>query len=123
ASGACGITAERSFGARAVRTSDPLRSGVAPASPGSTMEPPRYAMPPHLHGETGSIRRVGVEIEFAGLEIEEAIGIVCELFGGHPVSKNRFEHTIEGTRFGDFRVEVDSTPLTERRYLAFLERL
>ncbi len=87
------------------------------------MEPPHYEMPPRLYGESGSIRRVGVEVEFAGLEIDEAIGIVCELFGGAPQSKNRFEHVVAGTRFGDFRVEVDSKPITERRYLAFLEKL
>jgi hypothetical protein len=68
--------------------------------------------------ERGHERRVGVEIEFAGVSVEAANEIVIDLFGGRAVSKNRFESVVEGTTFGDFRVEVDSKAVSERKITA-----
>jgi hypothetical protein len=83
----------------------------------------RYDMPPRLLRADGLPRRVGVEIEFAGIVIDEAAELVRQLYGGEITTKNRFEQMVVGTRFGDFRVEIDSKPLTERRYLGLCERL
>jgi hypothetical protein len=84
---------------------------------------PPYRRPPRTTREDGAPRRVGVEVEFAGLDVDEAIGIVSELWGGRVVPRSRFEAVVVGTRLGDFRVEVDSQPVLERRYVSFVERL
>lgn len=70
-----------------------------------------FHKPPRETTEDGNLRRVGVEIEFAGVPIEEAVSIVTNLYGGTDDAKSRFEHCIRGTKFGDFRVEIDSKPL------------
>lgn len=68
--------------------------------------------------ERGNERRVGLEVEFAGVSVEAANDIVVKLYGGHVVPKNRFEATVEGTAFGDFRVEVDCKQITDRTITA-----
>ncbi|MBI2393499.1 MAG: amidoligase family protein [Deltaproteobacteria bacterium] len=72
---------------------------------------PSYRTPPRVTTENGCVRRVGVEIEFAGLPVDEAVAIVRDLYGGKDDARSRFEHVVAGTRFGDFRVEIDSKPL------------
>jgi hypothetical protein len=73
--------------------------------------PLTYRTPPRELNEAGQLRRVGVEIEFAGVPVERAVQIVIDLYGGTDDAKSRFEHCIRGTKFGDFRVEIDSKPL------------
>ena len=82
-----------------------------------------YQMPPRLHDSEGAVRRVGVEVEFAGLDVDEASQLVARLFGGTPEREHRFGMVVRGTRFGDFRVELDARVLKEQRYKAFLERI
>jgi hypothetical protein len=72
---------------------------------------PSYRTPPRTENEEGSPRRVGVEIEFAGVPVENAVSIVRDLYGGEDTEQSRFEHLVTGTKFGDFRVEIDSKPL------------
>jgi len=72
---------------------------------------PSYRTPPRTQNEKEGPRRVGVEIEFAGLPIDNAVSIVRDLYGGEDEQRSRFEHRVVGTRFGDFRVEIDSKPL------------
>ena len=63
--------------------------------------------PPELLTSEGRPRRVGVEIEFAGIDAAEAAALVQELYGGaiHEVSKHCFE--VVETCFGEFKVEID----------------
>lgn len=70
-----------------------------------------FRTPPRTTTEEGTTRRVGVEIEFAGLPIDDAVAIVRDLYGGEDDQRSRFERVVRGTRFGDFRVEIDSKPL------------
>jgi hypothetical protein len=53
-------------------------------------------------------RRVGIEIEFGGIGVGDAAAMVQDLYGGtiREVSRHRLE--VAATRFGDFRVEIDS---------------
>jgi hypothetical protein len=53
------------------------------------------------------MRRVGVELEFAGLPIEEIARLIREQFGGTILINSAYENTIAGTCLGDFRVELD----------------
>jgi len=86
-------------------------------------EAPSFQMPPRLTTDDGRARRVGVEIEFAGLSVEEAGTIVKRLYGGELTKKSRFISQIAATSLGDFRVEIDSMPLKKQSYKAFLEKL
>src|SRR5919106_5997563 len=64
--------------------------------------------PPEPLNHEGRQRRVGIEIEFGGIGIAGAAALVQKLYGGtvRQVSRHRLE--VAATRFGDFRVEIDS---------------
>lgn len=83
----------------------------------------RYLLPPRLHGDNGQARKVGVEIELAGLDVKETSELVISLYGGEIESINRWGNTIKNTRLGDFRVEIDSHVLKEERHKNFMEKL
>ncbi len=81
-----------------------------------------FPLPKRLHTDSGNIRRVGVELEFAGLELDQISRLIIELFGGHEEQKSRFERVIRGTRWGDFNTEIDIRLLKDRSYLKFLDK-
>lgn len=69
----------------------------------------RILPPPIARNASGAVRRVGVEIEFAGLSPERAARLVTERFGGNMASGDtEFVFTVAGTRWGDFRIELDT---------------
>jgi hypothetical protein len=74
-------------------------------------EEARALVPPHALDGSGEPRRVGVEIEFIGLPIERAAAIVVDLFGGRVARESEYELRAVGTRLGEFKVELDSSPL------------
>ncbi len=79
--------------------------------------------PPQLTTRRGEPRRVGVEIEFAGIEAGEATTCVTAIFGGRAQVENRFSVRIEGTPFGEFTVEVDQHFLSNDSYREALQRI
>jgi len=83
----------------------------------------RYATPPLTHHPDGRERRVGVELEFAGLDTRAVLNAIGETLGGviAPSSPTRGE--VRGTPYGDFLVELDSTLLKERAYADTLKRI
>ncbi len=64
--------------------------------------------PPKRVNKDGQTRCVGVEIEFAGLPPRETAELVRTLFGGelNVVSPHRLQ--VEGTRWGEFGIELDT---------------
>lgn len=64
--------------------------------------------PPETLNFQGKIRCVGVEIEFAGLPPWQTAELICNGFGGtiHEISPHRLR--VEGTRWGNFLVELDT---------------
>lgn len=56
----------------------------------------------------GQDRRVGLELEFAGLEIEDTARFAHQLYGGEVKKENRYQFEIKGTTLGDFIVELDA---------------
>ncbi|WP_346797224.1 amidoligase family protein [Halomonas sp. Bachu 37] len=64
--------------------------------------------PPNPFNYEGHRRRVGVEIEFAGLPPRDTALLVRELFGGelNVVSPHRL--LVENTRWGEFGIELDT---------------
>lgn len=66
-------------------------------------------LPPVLTTASGAARRIGVEIEFAGLDAAATAAIVHDLFGGTITCTNPHFATVTSTRFGDFEIELDSS--------------
>lgn len=63
--------------------------------------------PPECRTTSGAMRRLGVELEFSGLDIASASAIVEDAFGGSIEEISAFEHRVGNTRLGDFNVELD----------------
>jgi hypothetical protein len=68
----------------------------------------RYVMPPRLKTQGGDTRRVGYELEFAGLEFKETVAVLAKAFGVDAKTSSQAEATITHPEWGDFIVEVDS---------------
>lgn len=82
-----------------------------------------YPFPRRMLAADGTERTVGIELEFAGLELEDIARIVIELYGGHLVPVSRFECRAADTALGTFRIEIDLMPLKRRSHLRLLDRL
>lgn len=70
-----------------------------------------YKLPRIVDTNDGKARRVGLELEFAGIEIEKAAEIIQSLFGGRLQKENRYHYEILDTELGNFRVELDARVL------------
>ena len=70
-----------------------------------TVEPVRPPVPKTAAGDT---RRVGVEIEFAGLDVGQAARLTHDVFGGEVSETSPHRIAVENTAFGDFMVELDA---------------
>lgn len=55
----------------------------------------------------GKFRRVGVEIEFTGLQIDEIVDIITDLLGGKAKEISDYEVDVVDTALGKFGVELD----------------
>lgn len=66
-----------------------------------------WLRPPRPLRADGQTRRVGVEIEFAGLTVRAAAEAVMRLFGGSLRWSGAHRALVDDTVFGSFRVEVD----------------
>jgi hypothetical protein len=86
------------------------------------MEPQRmtFTPPPRQETDSGDLRRVGFELEFAGLSPADAAEIVQDMFGGRVTNGGRWSWQVEGARFGEFKVEMDSTMMKQRSYEKYL---
>ncbi|MFC1835474.1 amidoligase family protein [Thermodesulfobacteriota bacterium] len=82
-----------------------------------------FQTPPVLENESGSVRKVGFELELAGVGLEAIASAVADLFGGHVGQESPFLYKVSDTRLGDFTIEVDSSLLKDRRYKEFLSNI
>ena len=71
-------------------------------------------LPPISTKASGEMRRVGVELEFSGLTLENIALLIREQFGGAIIAHTAYENTITGTSLGDFKVELDFQYLKEK---------
>ncbi len=69
---------------------------------------PTPLQPPEPLTADGVPRRVGVEIEFAGLECDAAARILAEQFGGVAEEIDRYRYVVEASGHGPFKVELDT---------------
>ena len=89
-----------------------LNPGVAPTG---------YAAPPRERNAQGELRRVGLELELAGLTVEGALELIQQCLGGTVDSSQRTQGTVADTPLGTFKVEFDMRALQQRSYLRPLE--
>jgi hypothetical protein len=71
----------------------------------------------------GEPRRIGVEMEMAGIELDAIAEAVTASLGGRFEAESAFSGEVRGTELGDFGIELDASVLTSRRYLDSLKRL
>lgn len=72
-----------------------------------------WQLPERLTGADGSPRRVGVEIELQGIDIEDLAALTAATLGGEVTPVSAVEFDIEVPEQGDYRVEVDFALLKE----------
>ncbi|GAA4435846.1 hypothetical protein GCM10023188_28240 [Pontibacter saemangeumensis] len=78
---------------------------------------------PVLHNANGEIRKVGLELEYANVNIEDSVRIIQQLYGGKEQVKHRFSREVTGSRIGDFSVKIDLKLLNEKTYKEPLDKL
>lgn len=66
-----------------------------------------------LRREDGEERRVGVEIELAGIELDDIAACIRDTFGGHVQRVSPCEQRVVGTGLGDFALELDLSYLKQ----------
>jgi hypothetical protein len=76
----------------------------------------KFELPPIVHNARGEIRKAGFELEYAGLSLEAAAIIVRHVFGGRHFAETPSVQRVTSTRFGTFKLEIDSSMLKERKY-------
>ncbi|MDT8450479.1 MAG: amidoligase family protein [Wenzhouxiangellaceae bacterium] len=84
---------------------------------------PEFESLPWRENHAGEPRRVGVEMEMAGLDAGRIAAAVVAELGGEFESESAFSGNVHGTRLGDFRIELDASLLTSRGYLDTLKKL
>ena len=77
-------------------------------------------IPPLSLNLAGDPRRVGVEIEFSGLELGRIIKIVQEELGGEVTRTSRYEARVD-SEYGPVRVEFDARVFREMKVRNFFQ--
>ncbi|SHG47269.1 Putative amidoligase enzyme [Fodinibius roseus] len=67
-----------------------------------------YKLPEIINTARGDQRKVGLELELAGIEIEKVAEIVQSLYGGDINEEHRYHYEISDSKLGDFRIELDA---------------
>ncbi|WP_417765198.1 amidoligase family protein [Spongiibacter tropicus] len=67
-----------------------------------------WPLPTQRETLEGKERRLGVEIEFTGMDMPEIAQCITEQFGGEIQRGSEYEYTVANTEFGDFGIELDS---------------
>ena len=75
-----------------------------------------FHLPPAVHNAAGRVRKAGFELEYAGLSLEATAVIVRHVFGGRHVVEGPSVQRVASTRFGTFKLEIDSSLLKDRKY-------
>lgn len=70
-------------------------------------------LPERTKNVEGSIRKVGVEFELAGVSIDVLAERIQQLYGGKVERHTNLECSVRNTKFGEFKVELDAASLQE----------
>ncbi|MGM0546034.1 MAG: amidoligase family protein [Bacteroidota bacterium] len=82
-----------------------------------------FQLPPISHNKKGNLRKVGFELEFAGIEPMGAAQIIQSVFGGVIREEHRYHIVVADTSLGDFRVELDARILQKMAEGNIFDRL
>lgn len=82
-----------------------------------------FIPPPILKNHRGEERSVGVEFEFAGVELPEAAEILKNRFGGVIKAISTYEYSLIGSELGDFKVELDARLFLDKTYEKLLKKV
>jgi hypothetical protein len=85
--------------------------------------PQDFPQPHRRFTPAGELRRVGAELELAGIDLRGLGAAVMHCFGGRLDTTERFVHHVRDTTLGDFTLELDATLLKEQGYQHLLEDL
>lgn len=80
-----------------------------------------FNTPPKPTNPSGDERSVGYEFELTGVDMDLASEIVQELYGGSIEQVSTYEYNVTGTRFGDFKLELDAQLLRDKKYEKLLK--
>lgn len=70
-------------------------------------------MPPRTHTQGGEERRIGIEIEFSGLKLDEISEVLIETLDAQAKPVSDYETEIETPDLGTWRVELDNAYLKQ----------
>jgi len=79
--------------------------------------------PPVTTNMHGDERSVGFEFEFTGVEMENTSDLIQSLYGGKINKLSTFTFEISGTKFGNFKLELDAQLLNEKKYEPMLKSI
>lgn len=79
-----------------------------------------FYLPPRMNKQNGEKRRVGFELEFGGMSLDETAEILVKLFGG-TIRKQGAYITCVDTPLGAFQIEADSNFLKKKKYEKYLQ--
>ncbi len=82
-----------------------------------------FKQPPVSLNPEGTERKVGFELEFTGVEMDEAAGILQSLYGGSVNKLSTYEVEVNNSRFGTFKLELDAQILRDKKYENLLRSL
>ncbi|MEK7356829.1 MAG: amidoligase family protein [Bdellovibrionota bacterium] len=77
---------------------------------------PQFQVPIRTKTHDGRERRVGFEFEYTGVRLEKSARLIADLVGGEVERHNRFAFDVKGGRFGQFRIESDSSVLSKKKW-------
>lgn len=66
-----------------------------------------FVLPPRQHTASGAPRRVGVELEMNGLDLDQLARQAADFLGCQIETTSRYERTLKGDPAGDWIVELD----------------
>jgi hypothetical protein len=81
-----------------------------------------FRQPPKVTTHEGKPRRVGFEIEYAGVDLEQSAEIVRDITGGEIHRESPFRYKICDTSHGDYTIEVDANLLQDKKYEKYLRQ-
>lgn len=83
----------------------------------------QWPMPPRTEAPDGEPRRVGVELEFSGIPLDQVVDLMQKHLGGEVETVSPYELFLCDSKLGDFAVELDFAWLKRRGRERALEDL
>jgi len=82
-----------------------------------------FMLPPRTGTDANTTRKVGFELEYSGIEIDTSADILNELLDGSIRKTTPFSFSINDTRYGTFRLEIDAAFLKNEKYVEYLNMI